>query len=324
MRATFADPKTDLVFKRIFGSEPHKHLLVELLNALLELEGDRRIDNLTFLPSEQTPLIHEWKLSIVDVKCVDKRNTEYVVEMQVFNIRSFEERVVYNACKSFVLQLPSPESYSELGQVVGVTICNFKLWPGPPEPDGPLGEDPGQDPSLAVPMLSRWRMQEQHTGVKGLPQVQYAFLELPKYSGAAHPKSMIEKWACFFLQAGSLDVIPPELDEEPFREAFEVARMAQFDELDLIAYNREKMAEGDARGRVELAEERGEARGRKEGRGEGVIEGLRRSIVRFWERSFGPMPEDTRQRLDTIEDLQRLDLILEQVSGAGSIDEVDL
>ncbi|MCP4548072.1 MAG: transposase, partial [bacterium] len=80
MRATFADPKTDLVFKRIFGSEPHKHLLVELLNALLELEGDRRIDDVTFLTPEQTPRIHGWKLAIVDVKCVGKRKTEYVVE----------------------------------------------------------------------------------------------------------------------------------------------------------------------------------------------------------------------------------------------------
>ncbi len=309
MSPIFADPKTDLVFKRIFGSEPHKHLLVELLNVLLELEGDHRIDDVTFLPPEQVPLIHEWKLSIVDVKCVDKLKTEYVVEMQVFNTRSFEERIVYNACKSFVLQLPSPESYSELGKVVGVTICNFKLWPEPPEPEAP-----------AVPMLSRWHMQEQHTGVKGLPQIQYVFLELPKYSGEAHPTSMLDKWALFFREAGSLSVIPPELDEEPFREAFEVARMAHFDELELIAYQREKMAEGDARGRVELAEHRGEARGRKEG----VIQGLCRSIVRLWERSFGPMSDATRQRLDAIEDLRKLEQILDQVSDAGSTDEVDL
>ena len=144
---------------------PWESRLVELLNALLELEGERRIDDVTFLTPEQTPLLHEWKLSIVDVKCVDKRKTEYVVEMQVFSTRSFEERVVYNACKSFVLQLPSPESYAELGQVVGVTICNFELWPETPE--GPT-----------VPMLSRWRMQEQHTGIEGLEQIQYAFLEL--------------------------------------------------------------------------------------------------------------------------------------------------
>jgi predicted transposase/invertase (TIGR01784 family) len=303
MRATFADPKTDLVFKRIFGSETHKHLLVELLNALLELEKDRRIDDVTFLPPEQTPPLHDLKLSIVDVKCIDRQKTEYVVEMQVFNTRSFEERVVYNACKSFVHQLPSPERYSDLGQVVGVTICNFKLWPGP-------GEESGKEP--AVPMLSRWRMQEQHTGIEGLPQVQYAFLELPKYTGGPHPESMIDKWACFFRQAGSLAVIPPELDLEPFREAFEVARIAGFNQAELVAYDREKMAEGDARGRVELAEQRG------------VVLGLRRSIVRLWERGFGPMPEEARRRLEAVGDVERLDHVLEQVSGADSVDEVDL
>jgi hypothetical protein len=42
MRAVFADPKTDFVFKRIFGSEAHKGLLIELLNALIELEGTER------------------------------------------------------------------------------------------------------------------------------------------------------------------------------------------------------------------------------------------------------------------------------------------
>lgn len=49
MRPVFADPKTDFIFKRIFGSEPHKHLLTGLLNTLLELEGDRRIRDLTYL-----------------------------------------------------------------------------------------------------------------------------------------------------------------------------------------------------------------------------------------------------------------------------------
>ena len=42
-RPTFADPKTDFIFKRIFGTEPHKHLLIQLLNTLLELDEGRRI-----------------------------------------------------------------------------------------------------------------------------------------------------------------------------------------------------------------------------------------------------------------------------------------
>jgi predicted transposase/invertase (TIGR01784 family) len=262
MRPVFADPKTDFIFKRIFGSEPHKHLLVELLNTLLELEGDRRIRDLTYLPAEQMVPLPEMKLSIVDVKCVDERDTEYVVEMQLFNVKGFEERVVYNASKAFVMQLRSSEDYPHLADVVGVTICDFELWPEPTVPDAPK-----------VPMLSRWRMQEQHTGANGLGQVQYVFLELPKYEGGAHPQSVLDKWAYFFREAENLDVIPPELDEAPFREALEVARMAGMSDAEHEAYERAKMAEQDARGALEKAEEKGEEKGVAKGRAAGLEEG---------------------------------------------------
>ncbi|HEX9735306.1 MAG TPA: Rpn family recombination-promoting nuclease/putative transposase [Thermoanaerobaculia bacterium] len=248
MRPVFADPKTDFIFKRIFGSEPHKHLLIQLLNTLLELEGDRRIRDLTYLPAEQMVPLPEMKLSIVDVKCVDQRGTEYVVEMQLFNVQGFEERVVYNASKAFVMQLRSSEDYPHLADVVGVTICDFELWPE-------LG-------GSSVPMLSRWRMQEQHTGANGLGQVQYVFLELRKYEGGPHPRSFLDKWTFFFREAENLQVIPPELDEAPFREALEVARMAGMTDAEYEAYERAKMAEQDARGALEKAKEEGEARGR--------------------------------------------------------------
>ena len=39
MLPVFADPKTDFVFKRIFGTAEHKSLLIALLNHMLELEG---------------------------------------------------------------------------------------------------------------------------------------------------------------------------------------------------------------------------------------------------------------------------------------------
>ena len=71
MQPTFADPKTDFVFKRIFGAEARKPLLIALLNHLLELEGERSIVDLKHLPAEQHVNIPELKLSIVDVKCTD-------------------------------------------------------------------------------------------------------------------------------------------------------------------------------------------------------------------------------------------------------------
>ncbi len=258
-RPTFADPKTDFIFKRIFGSEPHKHLLIELLNVLLELEEGQLIEDLSYLSAEEKIPREEMKLSIVDVRCIDQRKTQYVVEMQLFNVAGFEERVIYNASKAFTQQLKTAEDYHKLKGVVGVTICDFFLWPDKPVPGSftlPIG---GAKVDKTVPMLSRWRMQEQHSGTLGLAQVQYVFLELPKYTAGPHPADLVDKWALFFRDAENLDVIPPELDEEPFREAFEIARIAQLSEAEYEFYEKQKMAEQDDRGMLIKAREEGRA-----------------------------------------------------------------
>jgi predicted transposase/invertase (TIGR01784 family) len=274
MRPVFADPKTDFVFKRIFGSEVHKPLLIELLNALLELSGDHRIVDLKYLTPEQRVPVAELKMSVVDVKCYDERGRHYVVEMQVLNVEGFEKRVVYNTSKAYVTQLRAGEDYPGLDDVVGVTICDFLLWPGPP--------DAGR---AAVPMLSRWRMQEQHGGALSLSQVQYVFLELPKYSSGDEPQGTIDRWAYFFREAENLEVVPPALSQAPYREALEVARMASFSAGELDLYDRAKIAEQDARGALTLAKrqsrEEGLEEGHEKGLREGVERGLRESIRAF-------------------------------------------
>ena len=209
----FADPKTDFVFKRIFGSEARKPLLIALLNHLLELEGDRCVQDIQHLSSEQRVDVDELKLSIVDVKCTDATGRRFVVEMQVLKVEGFDKRVVYNASKAYVMQLRSADEYPALCDVVGVTICNFKLW-----------AEKDKSGRFKVPMLSRWRMQEQHGKELGLPQIQYVFLELPKYGVGADPQTVVEKWAYFFREAKNLNVVPPALSEAPFRDALEVTR----------------------------------------------------------------------------------------------------
>ena len=243
----FADPKTDFVFKRIFGSEARKPLLIALLNHLLELEADRKIVEVEHLSGEQHVDVPELKLSIVGVKCTDASGRRFVVEMQVLKVEGFEKRVVYNASKAYVMQLRSADEYPTLCNVVGVTICNFELWP-----------DTDKDGRFKVPMLSRWRMQEEHTGEVGLPQVQYAFLELPKYRAGADPQTLVDKWAYFFREAKNLNVVPPALSERPFRDAMEIARRATFEPEEWEAYERAKMAEQDARGALVVAHQEGE------------------------------------------------------------------
>ncbi|MFT3776107.1 MAG: Rpn family recombination-promoting nuclease/putative transposase [Minicystis sp.] len=249
-RPVFADPKTDFVFKRLFGTEEHKDLVIALLDGLLELSGPHRIVDLELLAPEQRPAVSELKQSIVDVKCRDARGVTYVVEMQVLNVEGFEKRVVYNVAKSYVGQLGRGALYPELNDVIGITICDFELWP--------------QREGSKVPLLSRWRMQEQHVGEQGLGQIQFVFLELPKYDPERPPETVVERWAYFFREAENLTMVPEALAQPPYVDALEAARTAGFTEEEWDAYIRAGMAIQDERGALALAERQGKEEGARE------------------------------------------------------------
>ena len=201
MRPLYADPKTDFVFKRIFGTEAHKPLLIALLNDLLARDGTARIKSVSFLREEQRPIIEEMKSTVVDVKCEDESGSILVVEMQVLNVSHFEKRVVYNASKAYVSQLDVGNKYRELHDVYAVSICNFELWP-----------DKEGEPK--VPLVSRWRMRETSNGREGLSQVQYVFVELPKFALSAVPSTPVEEWVYVFRHAATLKAAPTLLHGE--------------------------------------------------------------------------------------------------------------
>jgi predicted transposase/invertase (TIGR01784 family) len=251
-RPVFADPKTDFVFQRIFGSEDHKPVLLGFLNDLLELDDAHRIRSVSLLPPEQRPKVAELMYSIVDVKCVDVRGTTYVVEMQVLNVEAFEKRVVHNVAEAYTNQLDAGQTYPDLDDVIGISICDFELWP--------------RSKGSTVPMLSRWRMQEQNTGTRGVSQLQLVFLELPKYDAARPPHSLVDKWAYFFREAENLTAIPDALSHPPVLEALEAARTARFTTAEWDAYIAAGMAIQNGRGALSLAHREGYEQGEKKGR----------------------------------------------------------
>jgi predicted transposase/invertase (TIGR01784 family) len=257
-RPVFADPKTDFTFHRIFGSDKHKVALLGFLNDILSLDDEHRIVDVTFLDPVQRPKVEELKLSIVDVKCKDVRGIYYVVEMQVLNVEAFDKRVVYNVAKAYTNQLDTGEQYPKLNDIVGITICDFELWP-----------------QTNVPMVSRWRMQEQTSGAVGLSALQFVFLELPKYEVEGPPKTTIEKWAYFFREAKNLDIVPEPLQYPPIVEALDAARTATFTVDEWDDYIRAGMAIQNERGMLSLAEKEGHKKGLNEGLKKGRDEGLK-------------------------------------------------
>lgn len=114
----YLDPKADVVFKKIFGDHPH--LLISFLNAVLPLDSDNPIVELSYLPMEQVPSIPEFKRTIADVKCKDAKGRIFIVEMQMNWTDSFKQRLLFGASQAFIKQLKKGQEYKFLQPVYGL------------------------------------------------------------------------------------------------------------------------------------------------------------------------------------------------------------
>jgi hypothetical protein len=164
-----------------------------------------------------------------------------------------------------------------LNDVVGITICDFVIWPDNAQRRIASSRDgaPGRPtaPSAPIPMLSRWEMTERRSGAAELGQIQLVFLELPKYDASRPPETVVEKWAYFFREADNLTVVPEVLAEHPFASALDAARTAGFTAAEWEAYILAGIAIQNERGALSVAEKRGEERGEKRGREQGLKDG---------------------------------------------------
>ena len=111
----YLDPKADVVFKKIFGEHPI--LLISFLNAVLPLAPNGSIVELSYLPTEQVPLIPEFKRTIADVKCKDAEGRVFIVEMQMNWTDSFKQRLLFGTRQAFVKQLEKGQEYKFLQPV---------------------------------------------------------------------------------------------------------------------------------------------------------------------------------------------------------------
>ncbi|MEP7126217.1 MAG: Rpn family recombination-promoting nuclease/putative transposase [Byssovorax sp.] len=302
----FADLKNDFVFRRIFATHPD--ILRGLLNDLLDRRDNSAIVSIEYLPSEQFPLAVGAKLSILDVRCRDQAGTTFVVEMQLIHVPGFINRVVYNAYKAYVAQLKVGKPYTDLTDVVAISICDFELWPDAEQERQKL-------PS--VPMLSRWNMSERASGNHGLLQVQYAFLELPKVP-RQKPDAGAAYWAWLFVHAPELSEMPADLPEGPFREALELANEATFTQAERDAYQK-------VMDEIQQAREFGEVKwteGRAVGETAGVIKTLIAAILAVLEARGIGVDDDTRGQIRGCADVATLERWLARSATASSAEGI--
>lgn len=185
----FLNPKNDVAFKRIFGSEKNKDILVHFINDIQEFKGDQIIEDVEFLSPIQDPDIISKKQSIVDVLCKDKAGRKIIVEMQVAPQKGFEKRAQYYAAKAYSGQLNRGKNnrgdYTDLKEIIFIAISDYIIFKDKEE------------------YISHHVVLDKSTYEHDLQDFSFTFIELPKFGITEISKlsNILEKWCYFFQNA---------------------------------------------------------------------------------------------------------------------------
>jgi predicted transposase/invertase (TIGR01784 family) len=215
----FLDPRSDLVFKKIFGQHPE--LIKSFLNNILPLKEGHLIESLTYLTPEQAPRIPSMKNTIVDVKCTDQKGHIFIVEMQMTWSKSFLKRFLFGTSKAYVQQLDAGKTYSSLCPVYGVALVN--------EPFELETEE----------WFHHYRLTHTKDLDKTLEGIELLFLELPKFN----PKTFAHRkvgvlWLRFLRETNNLKDIPEEFKESPeVIKAIKLSEESAYTAAELEAYD---------------------------------------------------------------------------------------
>lgn len=244
----FVDPKTDIAFKKIFGNDAHKNILIEFLNEILEL--DSPIEDVTISNSYQAPRLKGLKETTLDIKATDKLKREFIVEMQVEKETAFVKRAVYYSSKAYSQQLQKTEKYHLLKPVIFLGILDFTIFDH-------------------ASVLSRHLILNAETGQHDLKDLEFNFIELPKFTKSeTELETTADKWIYFIQQADNLDHVPSSADTPALQEAYDIAAQHHWTQEELDIYESQGFAIGKGRNSFETARLDGEAIGEKRGKTE--------------------------------------------------------
>ncbi|MDY6783824.1 MAG: Rpn family recombination-promoting nuclease/putative transposase [Cyanobacteriota bacterium] len=280
---TFINPKTDFAFKKIFGSEENKDILISLLNGLL-YAGNPTIEDLEILNPYQAPRVRGVKETYLDVKARITGDKTVIIEMQVLNLQGFEKRILYNAAKAYSIQLGAGEDYTLLNPVIALTITDFEMFP---ELEG---------------IISRFILKEKDYLIDYcIYDLELVFVELPKFNRELEQlQALTEKWLYFLKNARSLRSIPAPMAAVPeIQKAFEVANQANLSPEELEDLEHREIYIHDQRNAIKKAENQALQRGLQRGRRESQLEIARKLLGILDEeaiaRATGLTVEEVRQ-----------------------------
>ena len=247
----YINPFTDYGFKKLFGEELNKDLLLDFLNELLK-EEQGQIKELTYLKGEQLGTTEVDRKAIFDLYCENEKGEKFIVELQKTKQKFFKDRTLYYSTFPIREQAQRTDWIYELKAVYTIAILDFVF-----------------DDDRNLPDKYRYdvKLTDIETNKVFYNKLTFIYLEMPKFNKTIDQlDTRFDKWLYVIRNLNRLDRIPEKLREQIFEKLFETAEIAKFtpDQIrsyeDSLKYYRDikasldtKFEEGKIEGKIEIA-----------------------------------------------------------------------
>ena len=251
----YINPFTDFGFKKLFGSEPNKDILISFLNEILPEK--HRITDLTYAKNEQTGLREDNRNAIFDLFCTSRSGEQFIVEMQKAKQNYFRDRSVFYTSFPIQEQAQKGEWNYKLESVYLIGILDFTF-----------SEDAAEKQ-----VRHEIQLKDQQCRVF-YDKLTYIYLEMPHFNKREEDlETNFDKWMYVLRQLPNLQERPRALQERVFARLFEAAEIAHFNREDRLGYEASLKTYRDLKNVVDTSFDEGRAEGKAEGLEEGLEKG---------------------------------------------------
>jgi predicted transposase/invertase (TIGR01784 family) len=219
MKAKYINPFTDFGFKKIFGEEASKPMLIDFLTSLLP---QTNIVNLTFKDKEKLGKTQEDRKAIYDIYCEDNNGEKIIVELQKAKQNYFKDRTVFYATFPIQEQAERGDWNYELKAVFCIGILDFKF-------DETIKV--GQGEVIHTVQL------KDHNNQIFYDKLKFVYLEMPHFTKVENKlETRLDKWLYFIKHLENFQSIPDIFKDEIFKQAFEIAEISKYTDEERIDY----------------------------------------------------------------------------------------
>ena len=240
--ATYLNPFTDSGFKKQFGEEYNKDLLIDFINQLLKKEQGR-IKTLTYLTNEHLARSEADRRAVYDLYCENEQGDRFIVEIQKSKQKFFKDRALYYSTFPIAEQGKAGDWDFELKAVYTVAILDFVF-----------DEDRNDKEKYRYDV----KLTDIETYKVFYDKLTFIYLEMPKFEKTLDElETRFDKWLYVLKNLERLHDIPEKLKDRIFRKLFAAAEIAKFTPEEARAYEDSLKVYRDLKNSIETAREEG-------------------------------------------------------------------